>query len=135
HRVAAAVHQEAGLARGDDRGAEPDPGDRAARSPPDPLVERDDAGRAVVALLEAAGDDADDAGMPALAGGEDQGRRAVPALDLGDRGVEDARLDLAALGVVGVELARQPRRLERILGREQARAEVAAPDTAAGVDA
>src|SRR5207302_1579584 len=117
-----------GLAQGEPRG-------RAARALADPVLERDDEGGAVVALLQPRGDDADDAGVPALAGGEDEGAGAGIALDLGDRRLEDARLDLAPLGVEGVELAGEARRLRGVVGREQRRAEAGLADAAAGVDA
>src|SRR6185437_5947036 len=62
HGMAAAIDQQARLARGDDRAAEVQPGDRAAGALAEAgLVEGDDAGRAAIALLQPARDDADDA--------------------------------------------------------------------------
>ena len=133
--MAAAVDEQPGLARRDDRRAERHAGHRAARAPADPVGERDDAGRPVVALLEPAGDDADDAGMPALARGEDQRRRiAAPLSTARSPAASDARLDLAALAVVAVEPLRQRRAPRRIVGRQQPRAEIGGADPAAGID-
>ncbi len=110
------------------------PGHRAARALADRAVKRDDAGRAVVAFLEPARDDADDAGMPALARDEDQQRAAAAVLDLRDRLRQNARLDLAPLGVVGVELLRQARASSGSSVDEQPRAEIGRADPAAGID-
>src|SRR5690606_39302409 len=74
HGVTAAIDEKPRLARGDDGGAELESRDRPAGALPGAVLERDDAGRAVVALLEPARDDADDPGMPALARDEDQRR-------------------------------------------------------------
>ena len=73
------------------RGAEIDAGNRAPRALAFGGVEADHHGRPAEGLLEAGGDDADDAGMPAVAGGPDQ--RAVDAAGrrLGLGGGEDRR--------------------------------------------
>src|SRR5216683_1614062 len=85
HGVTAAIEQQPFLARRDDGVAERDAADRTPRSLGDSILDRHHAGRAVVALLESAGDDADDARMPIRAGGEDNRRGGVALLDLGDR--------------------------------------------------
>ena len=101
-----------------------------------PSAGRHHAGRPVVALLQAAGDDADDAGMPALAAREhERALRRPLSFDLGDGGVEHGLLDRAPLGVEGVEPARQGGGLGRVVGRQQADAEIGRADAAAGIDA
>ena len=52
------------------------------------------------------------------------GRGAIAALDLVDRLRQHPRLDLAPLGVERVELLREAARLDRIVGRQQPRAEI-----------
>ena len=72
---AMAAEAEQVLGAGLERREQVEAGNAAARAAPAPLaVERDDHDRAVVALDQARGDDADDAGVPALAG-QDQPRR------------------------------------------------------------
>ena len=72
--------------------------------------------------------------MPAGAGGPDQ--RAVDAAGrrLGLGGGADRGLDVAALGVEGVEAGGKGGRLVRVVGREESGAEVGRADAAAGVD-
>ena len=77
HGVAAAVDQQAGLARGDHRRAEIDAAHRAARALAELAVEADDEGRPAVALDQPAGDDADHADMPALALDHQRRRQAL----------------------------------------------------------
>ena len=64
HRMAAPVHQQTGLARRDDGNTQIHAAHGSARSFPDTVLERDDTGRSVVAVLEPTRDDADDPGMP-----------------------------------------------------------------------
>ena len=51
------------------------------------------------AFLEPAGDDADNAPVPALAGGQDQGALVVRLLHLAQGAFEHGGFDLPALGV------------------------------------
>ena len=74
HRMAAAVDQQPRLARGDHRRPQRQAGDRAAGAPADPIGERDNAGRPLIALLEPRGDDADDPGVPVFRRREDEHR-------------------------------------------------------------
>ena len=85
---------------GGEAGEEVEARDRAAGAGALVAVERDQHGRAVVALGDAGGDDPDHARVPAL-GGEDVRGGAGGALLAEQRlGLEaDARLDVAALGV------------------------------------
>ena len=112
------------LARRDHGGAEIDPRDRARRALADRAVEGDDEGRAVIALHQPAGDDANDARVPALADREDHVVVSAPGLDLGLGGGLDPGLDLAALEVERVEPERERRGLLGVLGGQQPRAEV-----------
>src|SRR5258708_34382614 len=96
--MAAAVEQKPGLARRDHRGPKRQSRHGAPGAFADAVGKGDDAGRAVVTLLETAGDDADDAGMPAFAGGEDEGRVALAAFGLFDGRGRRPRLRLARLG-------------------------------------
>ena len=134
HPVAAAALDQPLAGQPGDGGAEVDARDRAARALALAGIEPDHHGGAAEALLQPRRDDADDARMPALAGGP--GQRAVGAagehLRLG-RG-EHPRLDVAALGVQPVEPLGERRRLVRVVGGEQPRPEVGGADPAAGVD-
>ena len=82
------VEQNARLPRRDHRRAEIEPRHRAARPLRHPVGDRRDAGRAVEALLDPAGDDADHAGMPVAAA--DQQHR-VPGRRLRLRGQQTRR--------------------------------------------
>src|SRR5258708_3836972 len=135
HGVSAAIDQQAFLACRDDGGAERDAADRAARPLADAVLDGDNARRPVVALLETAGDDADDARVPVRAGGEDDRRGRVAQLDLGDCRSQHAGLDLASLGVEIVELTGEVACQRRIAGRQEAGAEPGAADAAAGIGA
>ncbi len=130
----AAIDQQPRLARRDDRRAERHAGHRPAGAPADPVSQRDDAGRPLVTLLEPRRDDADDPGMPAFRRGEHQRRRLRRRLDRGDRRLQGLRLDLAALAVVAVEPGCQLGGQRRIIGGEEARAEVGGADPSAGID-
>src|SRR3546814_13546969 len=59
--------------------------------------------RSAEALLQAAGDDADDAGVPALRSRHHQALACARFLDLADRLVEHLQLDLPPLAVIAVE--------------------------------
>ena len=140
--MAAAVDQQPRLAGGDDRAAEIDAGDRAAGALADRAlalaVDRHDAGRPAIALLQPAGDDADHAGMPAAGGGEDQaGRHArldLRPLELRDGRGLDLLLDLAALGIVAVQAAGEFAGLDLVLGDEEPGTQPRLPHPAAGID-
>ena len=98
------------------------------------LAERDDDRRAVQLLLEPAGDDADHA-RDASRGAATMATARLPwraAERLGR--LADRRLDRAALLVEPVELGGDRLGLGRILGGEQAHAEIGLADPAAGVD-
>ena len=92
--------------------------------------------RALIAVLQPAGDDADDAGMPAFRR-QHQYMRIARGLFLRQRNClgQHVGLQRAALFVQRVELARQFQRQRRIVGREQPRAEIGASDAAAGIHA
>src|SRR6185295_17320155 len=125
---------EAAVLRGEHRGAEVDARYRAARTLADAvLAERDDDRRAVQFLLEPAGHDADHAGMPAGRGDE---RDGAVRLAGGERfgGLADGGFDAPALLVEPVQLGGDGLGLGRILGGEQAHAEVRLADPAAGID-
>ncbi len=93
--------------------------------------------RLAVALAQAAGDDADHARVPAVAGHQ---QRPGVGLEVASRSmrrtacVEDLLLDLLARGVEHVELGGQRGGLVGIVGGQQPRAEVGAADATAGVD-
>ena len=130
----APVDQQPGLASCNHCRTKRQPGDRAARSSADAIGERDDTGRTLVALLEAGGDDPDHPRMPVLGCSKDEDRRLGRSFHGRDRRRQGPRLDVPPLAVVGVELPREFASDDRIIGREQARAEVGGADPAAGVD-
>ncbi len=109
------------------------PGTERPEPRPIPDAERHNAGRPVVAVLEAARDDADDAGMPALARRENEPAHRR-ALDRCHRLCQHLRLDRAALGVERVEMRGKLARLDRIVGRQEPRAEIGLADAATGID-
>src|SRR3546814_9940494 len=92
---------------------------RARRALADALLERHHQGRLAEAFLEAAGDDADDAGVPAFRGRHHQSGCRPALLHLADRLIEHLQLDRLALAVVAVELRRHRRRLGRVVGRSE----------------
>ena len=85
HGVPAAFPQQPDLACRDHARAEIDARDRTARAHPRLARQRHHARWHVVAFLEPRGDDADDARMPALAGGESERVNAAFGFDPGDR--------------------------------------------------
>ena len=121
------------------RAAEIDARDRAAGAGADAArLERDGEGRPSEPLLEARGDEADHAGMPAFGGGDDDGALLLDAerghgLGLGLR--HGGELDRLALAVEAVELGGEARAFGRIVLHEQIDAERGATDAAAGIDA
>src|SRR6185437_5232182 len=134
HRMTAAVDQEPGLARRDHRGTEGKSGDRAAGALADAVRDGGHASGTVVAFLEAAGDDADDTWMPALAGDEEQRCASIAALDLVDRLRQHARLDLAPLAIERIKLLSDRARLDDTLARQQPRPQIRLPHPAACID-
>ena len=139
HGVAAALGDEAGLDRGDHRAAEIDARHRAAGAGAGAVGrERDGEGRALEALAQAGGDEADDAGVP-VGRGEDQDRRPLAAADLGLGGavglLDRLELDALALGVELVEPRGDDQRRVLVVEAEQPRAERGVADAAAGIDA
>src|SRR6185369_17934533 len=132
-RMAAAIDQQSGLPRGDDGGTEIEPVGRAPRSFADVAVEGDDAGRPLIVLAQPARDDADHAGMPALARNQYHGASRLRR-DMRVRRLQHRRLDRLALAVETVEVDGNGARLVRIVGRQQARAEIGGTDAAARVD-
>ena len=136
HRVAAALAQDAGLARGDHGGAEVEARDRAPRALADAVGEADHHRRAVVALDQARRGKAGDAGRPALACGQQQRRIALQrrrerAFGRGQHLV----LGGAPLPVQKVEPRGDLGHLLQVLARQQQRAEPGVADAAAGVQA
>jgi hypothetical protein len=86
-------------------------------------------------LLQAARDDADDAGVPAVLGGPDE-RGVEPAcLGLRQGRFAHAGLDLAPVGVERVEPPASASASSGVIGGQKARAEVGLTDPAAGIDA
>ena len=112
--------------------------DRAARAGALVAVERDQHGRAVVALGDPRGDDADHAGMPAV-GREDVRRRLRSAVPRGRDlrlGLEqDPRLDVAPLDVDRVELGRDRAGPLQVRGEQQLEAGIRAVQPPGRVDA
>ena len=92
--------------------------------------------RAILALLDAAGHDADHAGMPAGAV-HHQHRASGLCLRVGVRvgGVEHGGLHILALAVDGVEPGGERAGLDRVLAQQQAQAEIGLVDAPGGVDA
>src|SRR5580704_19059704 len=136
--MAAAVHQQAGLAGCDHRRAEIDAAYGAARALAEIAIHADHEGRPAVAFDQPARHDADHADMPAFAldhqrRGQALAVRSVEALDAADRLVQNLALDGAALGVELVEAHRQRAYLVRIVARQQTRTEIGLPYPAAGI--
>ena len=118
HGVAAALHQQFFLHRLPHGFAEIDARDRAARAGADAArLQRNRKGGTCKLLLQPRGDQADDAGVPALGGGHDH-RTLVLEPERRQRfglGLRLRRLlDDAALAVEPVEFGRDPRRLRDV---------------------
>ncbi len=135
HRVAAALLEDAGLARRDHRGPQIVARPRAARALADPAIQAHHHRRAGEPLGEPGGDDAENAGMPALAGG-DQHRQIVPDLlfDRAEGSIERAPLHRLPLGVELVQPGRDLLDAERIVRGEQLGTQPALAHPAAGID-
>ena len=123
--MAAAGRQDARLPRRDHRGAQIEARHRPPGALRHAVGDPGDAGRPVEPLLDAPGDDADHAGMPALAPHQQRGM-ARRGLRLGrvHRGVQHRRLDLLALAVDRVQRAGQRRGLHPVLAQQQAQAQI-----------
>ena len=125
-----------GLARRDHRRTQVQPGHRSARSLGQAVRDAGDAGRAVEALLDPAGDDAHHAGMPGRTA-DHQRRMPLPRLRLGgtQRIVQHRRLDLLALPVHRIERGGKRRGLDRVLAQQQPQPEIGLGDPPRRVDA
>ena len=102
---------------------------------PIPVLHANDKCRLAKMVAQPAGDNTDDAGVPA--GAVDDGNRTaiVDFRRPRQSGLLDRRLDGAALGVVNVEFRGDTARLNRIVGAEQTRAGIGTADAATGIDA
>ncbi len=133
--MTAAGEEQPAVLRRKHRRAEIDAGDRAARALADPvLADRDDDRRPAGLLLEPPGDDADHARVPAGRGDQDDRAVALGAAQFLGR-LAHRGLDRPPFLVEPVELGGDAPRFLRILGGEQAHAEVRLADAAAGIDA
>src|SRR6266481_614802 len=132
--MAAAVDQQASLARCDHRWPERQAGDRAAGPLSDAISECDNAGRTLITLLEPRRDDADHPGVPLLRRCEDEHRRLRSCFNSRDRRLQGTRLDFAALEIVAVEAAGEFGGERRIVGGEQTRSEIGGPYPPPGID-
>ena len=138
HGMATAIDQQARLARRDDGDAEIDAAHGTARPFADTVLVRDDASGPVESVLEAARDDADDAGVPTVRRHIDQpivelsaaGHRFDPL----DRGLEARGLDSASFLIVVVEPFRDRLRLADVLRGKQRRAQSRLADPTARID-
>ena len=97
-------------------------------------VKAGDENRLGVPLLQPAGDNPHHARVPAIAADKQEGIVALHD-GYGVGGFEDMRLDGLTLAVMAVELDCEPIGFRGIVGGKQPRAEVAAPDAAACIDA
>ena len=131
--VAAVAQQLVGA--GGEAGEEVEARDRAAGARALVAVERDQDGRAVVALGDAGGDDPDHARVPALGGEHVRGRAGRALLGQQRLGLEaDARLDVAALGVDRVELGGDLAGALAVGGQQELEPGVGAVEPAGGVE-
>ena len=121
-----------------ERAVQVERGDRAAGSLPVAVRARDEDDRAVVALDEPRGDDADHALVPVGPGhgvGAASALLGRPRLDLGHGLAEDAALDGLALAVQLLERVGEPARLGLVLGEQQLERLARVPETAGRVQA
>ncbi len=134
HAVTAAFQKQALSRQPLDRGAKVD----AFHRPPGALAEiaikADDDSGAVRRLLQPRCDDADDAGVPTLAGRPDEWRVKPARFCLRHRGVAHPVLDVPPLGVEHVQPLGQCGGLMRIGGGKEPRAEIGRADPPACVD-
>ena len=135
HRMPAAGLQQPGLARRDHRRAEIMAGDGPAAALGEPLRHAGDAGGAVELLLDAAGDDADHPGVPALCR-DQQHRMAGGGLRLrrGEGSPEHLGLHVLAPAVHIVQPLGHGPRLDRVIAQQQAEPEVRFIHPPPGVD-
>ena len=121
-----------------ERAVQVERGDRAAGALPVAVRARDEHDRAVVALDEPRGDDADHALVPVGAGDGVGAAGALlgrPRLDLGHGLAEDPALDRLALAVQLLERVGEPARLGLVLGEEQLERLARVPEAAGRVQA
>ena len=85
-------------------------------------------------LFQAGGNDADDAGVPAVGGGPDQGAVKAARFGLGEGFFADGFGDLATIGVQLVQLGGDAGGLDVVVGGQKARAKVGLADAAPRVD-
>ena len=111
-------------------------GDAPARSLADVAVEGDQEGRPAVALHHPRGDDADHAGMPAIAREHEAGiaLRVGGPLDLLQRLVEDALVQRLPLDVEPLQPPRQRGGLRRVVAEQQPEPVGGVSDPAGGVE-
>ncbi len=132
--MTAARDQQAAILGRHHRRAQIDPADRSARSLAHAIfVQRDDDGWAACLFLDPPGDDANDAGVPALPGDHRYG-----AIVLGRQQclglLLHRRLDRAPFFIILVQLFGDPRGFGRILRGQQAHPQIGLPDTSARID-
>src|SRR5690606_30144778 len=97
------------------------------------FLECEHQGRQAIALLQAAGDDADHPRVPPLARHEDQTFWRGPRLHLLDRLLEHLSLGCPSLLVPGFELCSDRHRFSWVIDTEQARSKPGLADTPASV--
>ena len=139
HGVTAALGEQAFGDGAAHRAADIDAEDRAAGAGADAAgLKRDRESRPAEFFLQPRGDEADNARMPALGGG-DHDRAALLQAERGHRlglglrhGLDFDRLTLA---IEAVELGGDARRLDRIVLDQEPHAEIGAADASAGIDA
>ena len=139
HGVAAALEQQTVGDRAPHRAADIDAGNGAAGASADAAgLKRDGKGRPAEFFLQPRRDEADDAGMPAFGGGDDD-RAFFLKAERGERfrlGLRQrVEFDRLPLAIEPVEFGGNLRRLRRIVFHEQPHAEIGAADAAAGIDA
>ncbi len=139
HGVAAAFDGETsahGVAHG---AAEVDAGDRTPGAGADAArLERDGESGPSEPLLQSRGDEADDARVPAIGGGHDDGALLLDTerghgLGLGLR--QGGEFDRLTFAVESIELGREARAFGRIVLHEQIHPEGCSADAASGIDA
>ena len=134
HVVAAEALQQ--VAAGEQRRVEIEAGDAPARALADVAVEGDEERRPAVALHHARGDDADHAGMPAVAREHEAGvaLQVGDLLDLLERLVEDPLVQRLPLDVEPLQPPRQRGGLVRIVGEQEPEPVGRVADPARGVE-
>lgn len=109
--------------------------DRAPRAFAILAIKADDNGGAACGLFEARGDDANNAGMPAIARSPDEGGVKAAFLGLCHGGGAHGGFDIAAFGVELVKAVGHRAGLGHVIGGEKARAKVGLTNAPARIDA